>query len=198
VNSQRARWLTALALLACPLFAPAAERSQLLELDNQRSHADFEVKLLWLVGVHGRFDHVHGTIAIDRFRNSVTVDARIDTNAVTMRNRSNEEWVKSTEFFDAQHFPEIQFVSESIPLQRLQSGGEIEGTLTIRGISQHVHFELAVPTCPATEGENCPVEAEGSIRRSDFGMRSRRGALSDKVDLSFSIYTAPLASDPNR
>ena len=205
----RAGWLSiwarrlACAALIVATLPPAAamaaeERTQLLTLDSERSHADFEVKLLWLVGVHGRFEHVHGIIAIDRLRDSVMVDARIDTNAVSMRNRSHETWVKSAEFFDAQHYPEIQFVSDSIPLRRLQSGGEIEGLLTIRGISRRVRFELAAPTCPAAAGENCPVEAVGSIRRSEFGMQSRRGALSDRVDLSFSIYTVPQASDPNQ
>ncbi len=138
---------------------------------------------------------MHGTIAIDRFRNSATVDAQIDTNVVSMRSKSHEEWIKSAEFFDAEHFPQIEFLSEAIPLRRLQSGGEIEGILTLRGISKRVHFELAAATCPGASGEDCPLEAEGSIRRSDFGMSSHRGTLSDKVDLSFSIYLAAHAGD---
>lgn len=198
LNLQIRCWLTGLALAACSLLAPAQERTQLLELDSQRSHADFEVKLLWLVGVHGRFDHVHGTIAIDRFNNSATVDARIDTNTVSMRTRSYETWVKSTEFFDTQHYPEIRFVSEPIPLQRLQTGGEIDGALTVRGVTQNVRFNLITPTCPAAESENCPIEAEGNIERSEFGMHSQRGALSNKVELRFSIYTAAPTSDPDR
>ncbi len=165
-----ARYLTCAALIAITLLPAAAmaskERTQLLTLDSERSHADFEVKLLWLVGVHGRFEHVHGVIAIDRLRDSVMVDARIDTNAVSMRSRNHETWVKSAEFFDAEHYPEIQFVSDSIPLQRLQSGGEIEGLLTIRGVNRRVQFELAAPTCTAAAGENParsrPLAASGA------------------------------------
>ncbi len=186
-------------LVFTPALATAQEtRTHLFELDSTRSAVDFEVKVLWLVGVHGRFNHVQGTIAVDPFRNTVTVDARIDANAVSMRARSHEEWVKSSEFFDAAHFPEIHFVSDSIPLKRLQSGGEIEGTLTLRGISKPVRFQLAVPTCPGASGEDCPVEAEGSIRRSDFGMSSHHATLGDKVDLSFTIYVVPTKSDAAR
>ncbi len=198
LKSQRMRWFMGFTLAICWLLAAAQERTQVLQLDSQRSHADFEVKVLWLVGVHGRFDHVRGTISIDHFRDTATVDARIDTNTVTMRSHSHEEWVKSAEFFDSEHYPEIQFVSEPIPLQRLQTGGKIEGLLTIRGISRHVRFDLATPTCPATEGANCPVEAEGSIERSQFGMSSRPGALSNKVYLRFSIYAVAPAGDPDR
>ena len=186
----RTRYCIVLLLaLACALAHADAPQVQTLALDSARSRVDFEVKVLWLVGVHGRFGRVAGTIAIDQFRNSATVDATIDTNMVTMHNRSQEEWVKSEEFFDAKHYPHIHFVSEAIPLRRLQSGGEIEGLLTLRGVTKKVRFELAEPTCPAASGDDCPVEAVGTIRRGDFGMHSRHGTLSDKVELSFAIYT---------
>ena len=180
-----------------PAAGRAEQRIERLALDNANSHVDFEVKVLWLVGVHGRFGSVHGMITVDHFRNAATVEAQIDANVVSMRNRNHEEWVKSPEFFDAQHYPQIAFVSDSIPLKRLQTGGEIEGTLTLRGVSKHVRFELTKPDCPAATADNCPVEAEGSIHRSDFGMSSRRGTLSDKVDLSFSIATKPMSNDGN-
>ncbi|MBS0582757.1 MAG: YceI family protein [Proteobacteria bacterium] len=182
-------------LLGLCSAAGAAERFQYLALDTARSHVDFEVKVLWLVGVHGRFGSVHGMITIDHFRNAATVEAQIDAGVVAMRNRSHEEWVKSAEFFDATHYPQIVFVSDAIPLQRLQLGGDIDGMLTLRGVNKRVRFELVKPDCPAASGDNCPVEAEGSIRRSDFGMSSRRGTLSDKVELNFSIATTPMAED---
>ncbi len=171
----------------------AAERYQYLALDTARSHVDFEVKVLWLVGVHGRFGSVHGMIAIDHFRNAATVEAQIDASVVAMRHRNQEEWIKSAEFFDAAQYPQIIFVSDAIPLQRLQAGGDIDGMLTLRGVSKRVRLELVKPHCPAASGDDCPVEAIGSIHRSDFGMSSRRGTLSDKVELSFSIATKPMA-----
>jgi polyisoprenoid-binding protein YceI len=108
-----------------------------------------------------------------------------------MRSASNEAWVKSAEFFDAEHFPQIQFVSDSFSLTRLKSGGVVDGTLTIRGVTRRARFELAESECPEAIAQTCPVQASGTIRRSDFGMRSRRGALSDKVQLDFSVYVLP-------
>ena len=195
----RACTFVALLFLFASCAAPAQDsRTEQLLLDSKRSAVDFEVKVLWLVGVHGRFERVSGSIMIDHFRNSATVDARIDARNVSMRSRSHEEWVKSAEFFDVKQFPEIRFMSEPIPLQRLQVGGEIDGTLTLRGISKAVRFQLLAPTCPGASGEDCPVEAEGSIHRSDFGMRSRRGTLSDRVDLGFTIYGITSRSGPTR
>ncbi|MBS0589354.1 MAG: YceI family protein [Proteobacteria bacterium] len=176
----------------------ATERIEHLVLDSANSHVDFEVKVLWLVGVHGRFDSVHGTVAIDHFRSTATVEAQADANRVTMRSKSHEEWVKSVEFFDAQHFPQIVFASDPIPIQRLQTGGEFDGVLTLRGIDKRVRFTLIHPDCPAASGENCPIEAEGWIRRSDFGMSSHRGTLSDKVELKFSIATQAMSGGDSR
>jgi len=142
---------------------------------------------VWLVSVRGRVGKVQGTVDVDRFRNFASVDARIDANAVEMGSKNYEEWVKSDEFFDVAEHPEIRFVSESFPLQRLRKGGQLSGTLTIRGVAQAATFDLAAATCdhPAYD---CPIIVTGSIRRSTFGMRSRRGALSDKVDLRFEVF----------
>ena len=162
-----------------------------LTLDPLRSTAEFEVKVLWLIGVHGRFGQMHGTIAIDHEHASVVADARIDVGTITMRNHSYEEWVKSAEFFDAAKFAQIHFVSAAFPQDRLRTGGEIAGTLTVRGVDRHIVLDVEPSGCPDAVARRCAVEAGGSIRRSDFGMRSRRGTLSDKVELRFSIYLAP-------
>jgi polyisoprenoid-binding protein YceI len=189
------------ALFAAAMFAAGLARADEanldhVELDSARSHAEFGVKVIWLVGVHGRFGKVQGTVDVDRFTNFAAVDARIDANAVEMGSKNYEEWVKSDEFFDVAEHPEIHFVSESFPLQRLRKGGQLSGTLTIRGTAQPATFDLAASTCdqPAYE---CPIVVTGSIRRSAFGMRSRRGALSDKVDLRFEVFAIASAKRLN-
>jgi polyisoprenoid-binding protein YceI len=194
-----ARLLASLVLIAAAACAaparadddPAASgKVDRVRLDSARSRAEFGVKVMWLVGVHGRFGKVDGAVEVDRFRNLATVDARIDANAVEMGTKSYEDWVKSAEFFDVAEHPEIRFVSETFPLQRLRKGGSLSGTLTIRGVEQRATFELAPSMCdkPAYD---CPIVVGGSIRRSAFGMRSRRGALSDKVDLHFEVFAVP-------
>jgi len=187
------------AFLAFPVFA-AGEHDGVasLSLDPERSHADFEVKVLWLIGIHGRFGKVRGTIVIDRRHDTAVADARIDVDTITMRNRSYEEWVKSDEFFNSRAFPQIHFVSESFALDRLRSGGEIAGTLSLRGVDQRLVLQVAPSACVDAIASACPVEAQGTIRRSEFGMRSRRGTLSDKVELSFSIYLAESSGQDQR
>lgn len=187
----------AVRVAAAPATVPA-DTTTTLNLDTERSRADFEVKVLWLIGVHGRFGKVQGTATVDRFHGTVVADARIDVDTITMRNHSYEQWVKSDEFFDAAKYPQIHFVSQAFPLERLRAGGEITGTLSLRGIDHRVTMVLEPSACPQAIASDCPAEASGTIRRSDFGMRSRRGTLSDKVELGFSIYLASTLPEQER
>ena len=179
------------AFLSAHVAAAQAADPQVLALDATRSRATFEVRVLYLIGLHGEFGSVHGTLNLDRESGAATVEAMIDTNAVHMRSRRYENWTKSAEFFDAQHFPQIHFASDPFPATSLTQSGPIKGTLTIRGESKPATFEIGSAECKTPLAGECAVEAAGTIRRSDFGMRSRRGALSDRVDLHLSIFVRP-------
>lgn len=170
----------------------AGTGTDVVRLDSQRSRVGFTVKVMWLVGVNGRFGKVDGVVRVDRFRNQVSVEARIDVDAVSMGNRTYEAWVKSPEFFDAAKHPYIEFSSDPLPQARLRKGGDLPGRLTLRGVERPVTFHLQPSTCerPAYD---CAIEVSGFIRRSEFDMRSRRGTLSDKVELQFSVFATPPA-----
>lgn len=178
--------LAGLIALAATAAAAEAPDTKILQLDNAHSSAAFSVKVLWMFAVEGQFSSVHGDVAVDELHKQVRVDARIDAAKVTMRRESAISWVKSAEFFDVEKHPEIRFRSDAFPLSRLQQGGDLPGALTMRGITRPVVFVVEPSVCPRA-AIDCPVEAAGTVRRSDFGMSSRRATLSDKVELSFSI-----------
>ena len=164
--------------------ASAAE--EILKFDRAHSSAAFSVKVLWMFAVEGHFGNVSGTVSIDHVHGQATVDARINATEVTMRRDGAIDWVKSAEFFDVEHFPEIHFRSEPFPIARLHDGGTLPGALTLRGVTHAIVFDMQPSNCPRA-AIDCPVEAAGSVRRSEFGMQTRRATLSDKVELSFSI-----------
>lgn len=178
-------WIAGFVALATPERHP-----EVVVLDSARSSATFSVKVLWMVDVDGQFGGVHGNVRIDRERGEAVVEARIDANAVSMRRPGTESWVKSPEFFDVERHPEVRFVSAPFPVARLKEGGQLPGWLSLRGVRGPVTFQMQPATCdhPAYD---CPVEANGTIRRASFGMRSRKGTLSDKVELKLSILVRP-------
>ncbi len=178
-------------LIALAATSPADYQlsSETLALDSARSSAAFSVKVLWMFAVDGQFGNVRGTVSVDRFRGQATVDAHINAADVTMRRASALAWVKSAEFFDVEHFPEIHFRSDAIPMTRLHLGGQVPGQLTMRGITRAVVFDMLPSACEKAAVE-CAIEAVGTVRRSEFGMTTRRATLADKVELSFSVRVA--------
>jgi polyisoprenoid-binding protein YceI len=169
------------------VLGAAPLQADVLALDPARSSAEFEIRAMWMFDVGGRFGDVTGEVDLDPQARSLTVRARIDVRGVDMRRDSYEEWVKSGEFFDAAQYPQIVFKSEPFPLATLDLGGDIVGTLSLRGITRNMRFRLRPSECPGAAALDCPVIADGSLQRSDFGMRTRRATLADKVRLRLSV-----------
>lgn len=171
-------------------------RHEILRLDAARSQAGFTVKVLWLISVSGDFGAVSGTLDIDRFRGTARVDARIQADDLHMRSARYANWAKSPEFFDAARYPQIHFVSDDFPLVRLRIGGALKGTLTLRGADAAVRFRIMPSDCAQPLRGTCAIRAQGDIRRSAFGMHSRRGTLADKVALRLQIFVLYAADPP--
>ncbi|HPW02896.1 MAG: YceI family protein [Dokdonella sp.] len=185
------RLLAGLLALATSQPAPGSDPIQIRELDSARSRASFSVRVLWMFPVEGQFSTLRGQVRIDPARQLATVEARIVADTVSMRREGTENWARSAEFFDVERFPEIEFRSVSFPIKRLREGGDLPGRLTMRGRSQPVLFSLQPASC-AAPAVDCAVNAQGEVRRSEFGMRSRRATLSDHVHLNLDIYLSDL------
>ncbi|RAO76445.1 YceI family protein [Dyella jiangningensis] len=156
-------------------------------IDSTRSHADFGVRLFWLSQISGRFQQIDGDVTLNPQHDTAVVDARITVDSIQMGSDRIRRWVLAPEFFDVERYPTIHFVSEPITLASLEKGGDLDGTLTLRGITRPAHFELLPSPCPLHEPQQCVIAVRGAIQRSDFGMTGHRAALSDKVELGLSI-----------
>jgi polyisoprenoid-binding protein YceI len=158
-----------------------------LRIDPVRSNAEFSVRLLWVSTVTGSFEGIRGQLAIDRAKHTAVVSADIDTESVRMDSARLRRWVLAPEFFDASRHPQIHFESSPLSLQVLSEGGDVEGRLTMRGVTQPVTFHLLPNHCPTHALNGCVLRLKGAIDRTDFEMRGRRGALSDRVNLGLAI-----------
>ncbi|WP_266168595.1 YceI family protein [Dyella subtropica] len=175
-------WLLAPVLLATSPLHAADYR-----IDPLRSHADFGVRLLWLSQVSGRFEQISGDVTLGAQHDMAVVDAHIVVNSIRMDSNRVRRWVLAPEFFDVEHYPTIHFVSEPMPLTALEQGGDLLGSLTLRGVTRPAHFRLLPSRCSPNALQQCRIEVRGDIQRSDFGMTGRRATLSDQVSLGLVI-----------
>ena len=179
------RSLLAVLLVAATLPATAAE-NVLLRLDPIRSQASFKVSLRVPIPAEGRFKTLRGELRqLTDFRQSVHVE--LDARELEM---SGPAWVQrvthSPQFLDSAEHPIIVYRSDPFSSQVLISGGDIRGTLEIRGIAGAVVFSISPSTC-RQPGHACPILARGRLNRHDFGMSAYRWGLRDEVQFAFQL-----------
>jgi polyisoprenoid-binding protein YceI len=173
-----------LALLLAGLRPSTA--NALTHIDATRSHAAFELPLLLVGSVKGRFQQISGSVL--EADGHVQVCAVVAVASAFMRRAKDREELLGPNFFNAAAFPQLGFVAAPLPRAALQPGAELNGKLSVRGISRPTRFRLVELDCPqANASAGCRLVLQGAIRRGDFGMRARRGVLGNSVALQLVI-----------
>lgn len=156
-------------------------------IDPETSQASFQVRVLWVEHVGGNFTQVAGEVAPGPQPDSLVVHAVIPVQSVTMPSKRMRRWVLAPAFFDAEHHPQIHFVSDPVAVAELDNGGTVTGNLTVRGVTAPIQFAVQPAHCDQPAPTPCRITLHGSLQRSTFGMTSDRLALSDSVELNLSI-----------
>lgn len=175
--------------------SPATASELLGQIDPAYSRAEFSLRVVWVRKLEGHFEYIQGAVSHPA-PGLFDVEVKIGAQSLAMKNPDHAEWARSPEFFDARRHPWIAFEARGAPTALLREGGELQGQLSLRGVTRPASFELLPASC-ARPGIDCAVEAHGELQRSEFGMDARRWAVSDKVKLalSFRVRQAP-AVDP--
>ncbi len=162
------------------------------KVDRVHSGVEFQVKHLGIATVKGQFKDFEGTLEVGpegaRAYGTVQVDS-VDT-----REPARDEHLRSADFFEVATYPEIAFQSTAIRPAGDEEF-EIEGELTIHGVTRPVKFEA---TLEGTEtdpqgNDRVGVSARGQINRSDFEMKfnaalgSGNVVVSDKVKILLDV-----------
>ena len=185
------------ALLACvfvPLSAMAAPQTYVM--DPMHTFPNFTVSYLGMTTLHGRFEKTAGKIVLDQAGKTGSLEARITTASVTTGDakhadgtRSRDEHLRTPDFLNSSEFPEMVYKSTKFNFNNdaLES---VEGNLTLLGVTKPVKLNVVAFKCgphPFNKKPVCGADAEGSFKRTDFGMKFGVPAISDDVKLSFSV-----------
>ena len=104
--------------------------------------AEFCVRHMMVTHVRGHFKNVGGSLEFDPNVPELSrVEARIDTRGVWTGEPDRDAHLRSSDFLDVEHFPEITFTSSAV---RKVSPNEaiVTGDLTIRGVTKPVALEV--------------------------------------------------------
>jgi len=192
------------ALFACLLPMGAVAAPETYGIDPVHSFPHFSLSHLGMSTITGRFDRMSGKITLDRAAKTGALDVKVDTASVTTGDakheagswaaknygpRSRDEHLRTADFFNVAEFPEAIYKGTKFNFNgdNLES---IDGTLTLLGVSKAAKLTVTTFKCaphPFTKKDMCGADAVTSIKRSDFGMKTMVGPISDEVKLSFNI-----------
>jgi polyisoprenoid-binding protein YceI len=113
-------------------------------IDPDRSRVEFQVGHLYgLMTVRGRFSVYSGTLDLSA---DPAVELTIDANSLDTKNRRRDQHLRSADFFDTAHHPEVRFLSSRATLdgERLMVAGRLHAA-----------------------GRSIPLDIDATLRRVD-------------------------------
>ena len=169
--------LTFVLLSACatpPIISPSAAPAGNYKLDPTHASVNWSLSHAGLSNYTARFDDISGALNFDSDSpENSTVDIRIDPKSVnTGLPKFDEEIATSGNYFDADKYPEIRFVSTDIKLTG-KTTGLITGDLTLKGVTKPVTLDVifnGVGKSFGNPGKTLGFSANTKFLRSDYNM----------------------------
>lgn len=127
------------------------------------STAGFSVKYL-VAAFRGTFEKFDGTLV------DGVITGKVDVTSVNVKDPNLAGHLQAPDFFDAERFPEITFRSTTIDISG--DAAEVEGELTVKGVTKPVHATGTVngPTEDFMGNTRLGFTLETTIDRSGFGV----------------------------
>jgi polyisoprenoid-binding protein YceI len=142
-------------------------------IDPVHTSAEFKVKHMMISHVKGHFTKVTGVLVYDESDPTKSrVEAEIEAHSLETRESQRDAHLKSADFLHVEKFPTLLFKSSDI---KVVGAGELEvdGDLTIHGVTRKVTFAVEGPTPPTKDpsgNTRIGISAATKINRKDFDL----------------------------
>jgi polyisoprenoid-binding protein YceI len=179
--------LVAVACAASLLPSRGGATADRLTIGSARGSMDFFIGDSLIFRTTGGFKSWEGKIQVDDLDvTKSSVDVIVHTSSIEMLDKQQTTMLREPEFFDVEKFPEMTYRSTAI--ERINADTlKVEGEITLRGITRPMTLDAKViDRIPdAAPGKRTATfRAEGSLKRSEFGMTKYIDLVGDKVDIA--------------
>jgi polyisoprenoid-binding protein YceI len=150
----------------------ASTSSRTWTLDSVHSNLGFSVRHMMIAKVRGKFTRAVAELQIlEATGIPQSISAVIDAASLDTRDDQRDGHLRSADFLDVEHHPEVTFKSTEI--QKIgDMDFDVTGNLTIRGITKSVTFPVEIEGA-ATDSSGVRrigYSAKLRIDRRDFGL----------------------------
>lgn len=142
-------------------------------IDPTHSSVGFSVRHLMISKVKGTFDQFEATFVTGENPLDTKVTATAQVASVNTNEENRDGHLRTNEFFEADKFPTISFVSTGVKVKDAEDGEfVVTGDLTIKGITKSVDFDFEFGGFATDPYGNykAAATAEAEINRNDFDL----------------------------
>lgn len=139
-------------------------------IDPSHSKIGFEVTHLIISSIEGRFKNFIGSLTLEKQLSDSKVEVNVEIASIDTAENNRDNHLKSSDFFDAEKFPQMNFTSTSF------AGSpdflKVKGKLTLKGITRDVVFDASISkeiTDPWGK-KRVAISGTTQINRQDFGL----------------------------
>lgn len=157
-------------------------------LDPAHTSLVFRAKHMDIGYVYGMFLDVSGDIEYEPGEpTDTTMDIRAKTDSVFTNVKKRDNHLKGTDFFNAEQYPEIKFVSKSVEAED-DNTLSVTGDLTLRGVSQEktINVELTGSGKGPQGKFRRGFHTTFTINRMNYNMDYMPSGISKTIKLIFS------------
>ncbi len=174
------------ALLAC-LAVPAAAVDY--QIDPTHTYANFEIDHMGFSTQRGLFRQTSGQVRFDPEARSGDIEIRIDAASLDTGFGLRDDVLRGADWFNVQSFPDIIFRSQRFIFDE-ERPVAVEGKLVLLGEIRPLRLEITRFKCGlnlAVGKRGCGADAQGALRRSEFGMQTGLPFIGDEVRLRIQV-----------
>ncbi|MEG0258832.1 MAG: YceI family protein [Lysinibacillus sp.] len=169
-------------------------------IDMSHSTIGFSVRHMMVSHIHGTFESYSAKLSVVNIENllDANISFNIDVASISTKNFDRDIHLVSHDFFDADKYPKISFVSTSI--EKIEENiYALNGNLTIRDITKSVTFDTKY-TGSGVNPWNQEVygfQSKGKIDRRDFNLiyntllETGGVLISDEIEITIDLEVNP-------
>ena len=156
------------------------------KVESYHTQVGFSISHFGFTNYSGLFSGATGSLQLDPAKLGTSkLDISIPVDSVTTTVSKLTDELKGDQWFDTAKFPKATF--DSTQVVPTAEGATVTGNFTLHGITKpvvlHVRF-IGAGVNPIDKAYTVGFEATGTIKRSDFGVKTYLPAVGDEVQLS--------------
>jgi polyisoprenoid-binding protein YceI len=141
-------------------------------IDKSHSRIGFSVKHMMISTVHGQFKDFDGKVDInDSDLTHSHLEGSVQAASVDTQDSNRDAHLRSADFFDAEKYPTLNFVSTRIA-KKSEDQYHVTGNLTIKDVTREVTFDVTEEGRGKDPwgGQRIGFTGQMGLNRKDFGL----------------------------